>query len=237
VSAFWQPVFDDRQPPFLIFSSMDMAGSALTGLYMYDVGRHAPETRNDTYTGVGEVVAASKITNLFWSAGHEVQVRRAHTFSWEEARSRNLIFLGSALANTPQKEALAPGKFMFQTISRASSGPAVAIVNVDARTGEQAAYFASANRPYTEDHALVRSWSTTNPSRRILLLAGCTTFGTQAAAEFVSAPAELRRLREKLGGKRIFDSDFEALLRVKIAGGVPIGTELLLVHSRQGEKR
>jgi hypothetical protein len=67
-----------------------------------------------------------------------------------------------------------------------------------------------------------------SPSRSILIIAGTTTFGTQGAVEYVCRPDSLAGLLLRLS---ISDSGelkpFEALLRVKIAKGVPVETELV----------
>ena len=71
--------------------------------------------------------------------------------------------------------------------------------------------------PTTEDYAVVAFVPGIDPARSVLILAGTTTFGTQAAAEYVcrqdsladsvAAPRRLPRLDLK---------PFEALLHVKV---------------------
>jgi hypothetical protein len=67
-----------------------------------------------------------------------------------------------------------------------------------------------------------------------LILAGTTTYGTQAAAEFLMNEESVRNLIEKLprvgAGQLPF---FEALIRLKVSGGVPVQAELLIVRLRQ----
>jgi hypothetical protein len=66
-----------------------------------------------------------------------------------------------------------------------------------------------------------------------MILAGTTTFGTQGAVEFVSRQNSIADLLARLAVKKIGDlKAFEALLRVKIARGVPVETELLALRTR-----
>jgi len=62
-------------------------------------------------------------------------------------------------------------------------------------------------------------------------LAGITTIGTQAAAEYVcrqdSLEQLLRRLNVSGNGEM---KPFEAVLRVKVARGVPVGTDLVALR-------
>jgi hypothetical protein len=74
-----------------------------------------------------------------------------------------------------------------------------------------------------------------DPARSVLILAGTTTFGTQAAAEYVCRQDSLEQLLHVLGISRAADlKPFEALLRVKVAHGVPVMTDLVAVRKRGG---
>jgi hypothetical protein len=69
------------------------------------------------------------------------------------------------------------------------------------------------------------------PNRRVLILAGITTFGTQAAVEFVCRSGRLEELLSRLGPlERRRVPPFEGVLRVKVSGGVPVQSELLALH-------
>ena len=104
------------------------------------------------------------------------------------------------------------------------------ISNLHPGASEQGTYLAS-EPPITEDYALVALTSGLNSSRRVLILAGITTFGTQAAVEFVCRASRLDELLSKLGpAARRRVPPFEALLRVKVSGGVPVQSELLSLH-------
>jgi hypothetical protein len=84
----------------------------------------------------------------------------------------------------------------------------------------------------TEDYALVTLTAGLNSTRHVLILAGITTFGTQAAVEFVCRAARLDELFSKLGPaalRRV--PPFEALLRVTVNGGVPVQSELVALHT------
>ena len=72
-----------------------------------------------------------------------------------------------------------------------------------------------------------------DPARSVLILAGTTTFGTQAAAEYVCRQDSLAELVRRLGVSKAADlKPFEALLRVKVTHGVPVITELVAVRRR-----
>ena len=72
-----------------------------------------------------------------------------------------------------------------------------------------------------------------DPARSVMILAGTTTFGTEAAVEFVCRPESVRELLSRLDVQKVSDlKPFEALLRVKISRGVPVESELVAVRQR-----
>jgi len=67
-----------------------------------------------------------------------------------------------------------------------------------------------------------------------MILAGLTTLGTQAAAEFVCRSRNVEELLAALGAPAPAPvPPFEALLRVKIGSGLPVQNELLAVHRKK----
>jgi hypothetical protein len=73
-----------------------------------------------------------------------------------------------------------------------------------------------------------------NASRRVLILAGITTFGTQAAVEFVCRAQRLDELMAAISkvdpSARRGIPPFEAVLRVQVSGGVPVQADLVSLH-------
>lgn len=65
-----------------------------------------------------------------------------------------------------------------------------------------------------------------------MILARTTTFGTQGAVEFVSRPDAVARMLQEIPGSATDIKPFEALLRVKVARGVPVDTELVALRRR-----
>ena len=66
-----------------------------------------------------------------------------------------------------------------------------------------------------------------------MILAGTTTFGTQGAVEFVCRPESVKKLLNSIPGSESGSiTPFEALVKVKIARGVPVESELVSVRPR-----
>lgn len=65
-----------------------------------------------------------------------------------------------------------------------------------------------------------------NSARRVVILAGITTSGTQGAAEFLSSEAGLRDLLAALGTKQnghlVFPRFFQCVVRLEVAHGLDV---------------
>lgn len=110
------------------------------------------------------------------------------------------------------------------------------IANLDPRPGEEPSYAASPTPPIREDYALIRLTEGFTSDRRKLTLAGTTTIGTHAATEFVCREEKLKELLAALDyepGAGV--TPFEAVLRVKVSGGVPVETDVVTVRSHTKE--
>jgi hypothetical protein len=86
----------------------------------------------------------------------------------------------------------------------------------------------SRNVPITEDYALIGLVPGFTQGYSVMILAGTTTIGTQAAVEYVCREREVSDLMSKLGTVR----PFEAVIRVKVTGGVPVETQMVALHVR-----
>jgi hypothetical protein len=145
----------------------------------------------------------------------------------------DLIFIGSPSENLSLRELPNTQNFIFQVLKTPTRPYDLAIVNRSPHPGEQPFYSASSSLPVTEDYSIVSLLPGLVPARKVLVLAGTTTLGTQAAVEYVCRSVKLQELFAKLklrADDRI--PDFEAVLQVKISGGVPVQSRIVAL--RQG---
>jgi hypothetical protein len=188
----------------------------------------------DHYTGVGEVLAIHQLDSVFSLLNRPIGVKRGALFSLDDAKNSDLIFVGSPSENLTLLDIPGTQEFVFQ---RLESGPRkgdLAVLNVHPLQGEPKVFLATpANQPTIEDYAVVSLLPGLDPSRSILILAGNSTFGTQAAVEYVCREASLKELLQRLKVSKPGElKPFEALLHVKIAHGVPVTTDLVTVRNR-----
>jgi len=230
--VFWHNFAAAPYPPWVIFSNGAFVGRPETGLRYFNPARDQREKILDHYTGVGEVLAVYDLNQVFTQLHRQIRVKRGSLFSLDDAQNNNLIFVGSPAENLNLLYIPNTHEFVFQ---RPTSGPRkgdLAIVNVHPQADEPKMFFGSpAGEPLTEDYAIVGLVPGMNPEHSVLILAGTTTIGTQAAAEYVCREDSLEQLLLRLS---VSDNGemkpFEAVLHVKVARGVPVGTELVALR-------
>jgi hypothetical protein len=230
LKTFWSPFTSGPDAPMVVYSNAEFVGRPETGLRYFKAPLDAGKPILDHYTGVGEVMAVHDLDQVFAVLKHEVHIKRGRLLTWDDAKTSDLIFIGSPSENLSLRELPRTQDFVF---GRKPSGPRkgdLMISNLHPGASEQPQYLASEG-PITEDYALVALTSGLNASRRVLILGGITTFGTQAAVEFVCRAHRLDELISKIGpAARRGVPPFEALLRVKVSGGVPVQSDLLSLH-------
>ncbi len=230
---FWKPFLSGTAEPWLIFSNAAFVGRPESGMRYYSAGRDPQDAVWDHYTGVGEVLAVHSLDGVFGLFHRQLRVKRGSLFSLDDAKNNDLIFLGSPSENLSLAEIPSTKEFVFQRVAAGPRKGDLAIVNVHPQTGEAKEFLASAGPPLVEDYAVVSLVPGLAAERSVLILAGTTTFGTQAAAEYVSRLNSVEDLLTRVTGSKTGSlTPFEALLHIKVARGVPVEAELVAVRKR-----
>jgi hypothetical protein len=234
LALFWRPFTSATEEPWVIFSNAAFVGRPETGMRYYNSRQDSKSAVYDHYTGVGEALAIHALDDAFDTLGRRLLVKRGSLFTLDDVRNNNLIFVGSPSENLSLLDIPGTQEFVFQ---RVASGPRkgdLSIVNRHPKPGEAGTYLASpSDVPLTEDYSVVGLLPGIGSGRYVMILAGTTTFGTQGAVEFVCRQESLDRFLHAIPSAAAGTiTPFEALVRVKIARGVPVGTELVAVRPR-----
>jgi hypothetical protein len=227
VDTFWRPFFGDNSS-LVIYSNAWFAGDSTSGL------RYAPPQTSvsdvetgayvDTYTGIGELASVYDLTKLFDGHKATFTLKRSLLVTWDEAKSRNLVFIGSRAEN-PSLRVLQPTADFTMEAGPGSAG----VVNHHPKPGEPALY-SRPEHPLTDDYAILSLSPGVEPGKRILVFSGLTTFGTQAAVEYVCNPETTAELLKQITGHKGEIRPFEAVLHTTIGGGVPLQTRLVTIR-------
>jgi hypothetical protein len=210
----WGPFLDSGASNVLAFGIPQFFTSA-AGIWVRDVEVNAPDAATssehlkaidhkwgplhpaEAYTGIGEAYGVHVLTRFFLGSGHELRVLQSPSVSWETLSDHNVIFLTSGRFKTLASQLSYPAEFVHVF------GETIRVRNLHPAPGEEGEY--AVQTPGSErvgaallDHAIISVWPGKMPGRRILVLSGAYTWGTQAAAEYVTEPAFLTTLNERL---------------------------------------
>ena len=224
VDVFWAP-FLTGDPPLVIYSNARFLGDSKTGLRYLPAGADpTKEPVVDHYTGIGELASVYELTRLFDARQASFVLKRSLLVTWDEAKQRNLIFIGSAAEN-PSLNAL-PSLSDFTLVAKPEFA---GFINQHPRTGESVLY-SRPEHPLTMDYAVIALKPGVEGGKHTLMFSGLTTLGTQAAVEFATHKDTLGELLKTVSATGGGVRPFEALLAVTIEGGVPLQSKLVSVH-------
>ena len=181
----------------------------------------------DGFTGTGEVLAAYRLASTLTALGASVQVKRSRLVTINDLQTHDIIFLGSPFGNQVLGEMHLQQRFTFRL---PPAGPQLWRGEiVDTQSPSKPAYGTERdpqNQVIRADYALFDVLPGPVHGRRIAVLAGLGTSGTDGAAEFATSPDGLRQIlalpgapRDKTGSPA-FPPYFECLLRVEAAKGL-----------------
>lgn len=236
--TFWKGFVSAPEEPWVVFSNAAFVGRPETGMRYRNPANDSGAPILDHYTGVGEVLAVHEIDRVFHLLNREVRVKRGSLFSLDDAKHNDLIFVGSPAENLSLRDIPMNQQFVFQRLTSGARKGDLAVMNLHPQNGEPAYFLGSpSNDPLTEDYAVVALMRGMNPTESVLMLGGTSTIGTQAAVEYVCHEDSLAQLLSRL--KVPMDGEmkpFEVVLRVKVARGVPVGSEIVALRASDSKQ-
>jgi len=233
LAFLWNDFVATPEEPWVIFSNAEFAGRPETGMHYYNPATDRGQPILDHYTGVGEVLGIHELDRVFASLHHGLRVKRGRLLSLDDAKNNDLIFVGSPSENLSLREIPTTQDFIFRSVDKGPRKGDLSVVNVHPRKGEENSYISTQGLPITEDYAVIGLMPGLNPARWVMLLAGLTTIGTQAAVEYVSRLNTAEDLVKRIGGPASGKiAPFECVVRVKVTQGVPVQAEVVALHLR-----
>ncbi|HEY9233138.1 MAG TPA: hypothetical protein VIS78_13375, partial [Blastocatellia bacterium] len=245
----WSDFMRSPDPVMVAFSNARFEGTAETGMRLLKpmstppgnaaAGKDAPPAITEHYTGVGEVMGVYAMGDFFHRAGRSMRVKRSLLLTWDDLKANDIVILGSPAENDLLRELPQQQDFVFRMTRGSNDISAFGVVNTKPGTDEQGIYLAKQEGPsrsqISEDYAVISLLKGLDENRRLLILAGITTFGTQAAAEYVTRPEHIKELIAHLnvappGEPPRLPPFFQVLVKVKVNGGVPVQISYVAHH-------
>ena len=232
---FWKEFLTATDEPWVVFSNAAFVGRPEVGMRYLNPSQDSHPLILDHYTGVGEVLGVHELDRVFHLFNREIRVKRGSLFSLDDAKNNNLIFVGSPAENLTLRDLPTMRQFVFQRLPSGLHRGDLVIVNLHPLSGEQQYFQATpSDMPLSEDYSVIALVPGLNPSGSVLILAGLTTIGTQAAVEYVCREDSLAKLLAQLTLTPAGEvKPFEAVVQVKVARGVPVESNIV---SLRGER-
>jgi len=179
------------------------------------------------FTSVGETLGLVNLCEMFATVGQKCRVQQSRLVNLDEIKADNAILLGGNQAWSGRVFLNLEG-FQFQ---------GGIIFNRNPRPGEQAEYkpeFDSVTNHLTRDYALILMLPNETNDKRVLLIYGIYTQGSQAAIEYLTNPERMSELRQVLADAapdhRTLPSYFQLLLTTTVENAVPGKSSLVAVR-------
>ena len=229
---FWKAFLNGTEEPWVVFSNASFVGRPETGMRYLDPARDTQPKILDHYTGVGEVLAVHELDHVFASLHRQLRVKRGSLLSLDDVKNNDVIFVGSPAENLTLRDIPGSREFVFRRLGEGPRKGDLAIVSLHSQAGEPKEFLGTPNNlQLTDDYAVIALTRGLNPSRSILILAGTTTLGTQAAVEYVCRQSSVEQLLLRLSVAPSGEVEpFEAVLHVKVTRGVPMESEIVALR-------
>lgn len=179
------------------------------------------------FTSVGETLGLVNLCEMFSTVGQKCRVQQSRLVNLEDIKGDNAILLGGNQAWSGRVFLNVEG-FHFQ------SG---VILNRTPQPGEQAVYkpeFDSVTNQLTRDYAVVLMLPNETREKRVLLIYGIYTQGSQAAIEYLTNPERMTELRKALlslsPDHKTIPPYFQLLLTTTVENSVPGKSSLVALR-------
>ena len=179
------------------------------------------------FTSVGETLGVVNLCKMFASVGQGCRVQPSRLVNFEEIKGDNAILLGGN-QSWSGRVFLNDQGFHFQ------SG---VILNRNPQPGEKEVYkpeFDSVTNQLTRDYAVVLMMPNERKEKRVLLIYGIYTQGSQAAIEYLINPERMAELRKMLldlaPDHKTIPPYFQVLLTTTVENSVPGKSSLVALR-------
>jgi hypothetical protein len=240
---FWGPFVDTKKPSIVVLGS-PLFVRLNTHYFRNPVANHWPEAEREiplkelgqllksptpptpTYrwTPFGEAAAAFRLAVVL-GPSKDLVLKRSTSLSWEDVHSSNLIFLGPAKFNRQLPDLPIEQDFLIERGG---------VTNQRPRPGELARYQKPSSpdvEDIPEDYAVITRAKGVSGWGEVLVLASTSTEGTWAAAEFLTTPALLQQMLNKLrtpNGQ--LPEHYQLVIKSRFKSQVPIHTDYVTHH-------
>ena len=222
LDQFWEPVLRSRDPiivatsyaPVYYPSSFLGPPRAVEALRDNDF-----VLLTDQYVGGGDLIAAARISGMLSRMGHPYAIRVGNAVTFEDLRSAPAVLIGYSSTHW---EAVTKGFRFFIDHNQGA-------INDNGKPTDWYPHHLGSDFHTDEDYAILSRAFDPQTHTMIVLVSGCTQYGTEAAAELVTSPTLLAEaLRGAPDGWQ--RKNLQLVLHVKVIANAPASPQVIASH-------
>ena len=248
---FWHPFLPPVEPPLIVIPNHPLLRAAHDGdspqtlasgheipksslpefrdtIHFRELKRFVFVPSLTDFTAVGETLGVVRLCEMFFRAGDPCKVQPSRLVNFEEIKNGNAILLGGS-------QSWSGRVFLEEQGFQLQSG---VILNRKPQPGEKPTYrpeFDPVTNQLTRDYALILMLPNERKDRRVLLIYGIYTQGSQAAIEFLTNPERMAELRQTVlaasPDHKVLPPYFQVLLTTTVENAVPGNTSIVAVRT------
>jgi hypothetical protein len=219
IRSFWSPLLDNPAP-ILISIAEPLAYEPQSGSTVNRSPTEPVVPLRDAFVGVGDAYAMADITRFLTSSSKSWRLVAGNEVPSQDLRDGPVILIG-AHSNLWTAKLMKELRFSF--------GENNSIVDHFKGTTISSLPELSPDWQTSEDYALVCRFRSAQTGQPVVILAGLTNYGTQAAGEFVSSP-ELLKQAFQGAPKNWQEMNFQFVLHTRLIGHTPNPPTVIASH-------
>lgn len=216
LNEFWEPML--RGPgPVLI-------AAAYVPVYAHDAqvpGNQGELTpMSDQYVGGGDLVAAARVAGMLGRMGRASEVRVGNAISFQDLRSSPTVLIG--YSSTQWKDVTQDFRFYVDDSDRG-------MIRDNGKPTEWYPHNVTRDFHTDEDYAVISRAFLPQTRSMLVLISGCTQYGTEGAADLITNPELLAAaLREAPAGWQ--HKNLQLVLRMQVIANAPASPKVVAAH-------
>ncbi|MGO9864881.1 MAG: hypothetical protein ACLPLR_14805 [Terriglobales bacterium] len=230
LSAYWwhsqhtSSVLNEFWEPMLRGSGPVLIAAAYVPVYAHDPrmpGEQGEMTlMSDQYVGGGDLVAAARISGILGRMGHASEVRVGHAISFQDLRNSPTVLIG--YSSTQWKDVTQDFRFYVDDSDRG-------MIRDNGKPTDWYPHNLTRDFHTDEDYAVISRAFLPQTRSMLVLISGCTQYGTEGAADLIANPELLAAaLHEAPAGWQ--GRNLQLVLRMKVIANTPASPKVVAAH-------
>ncbi|MGO9538971.1 MAG: hypothetical protein ACLPN2_00080 [Terriglobales bacterium] len=216
LDEFWEPMLRGSSPVFI--------AAAYVPVYAHDARIPGDQGElmlmPDQYVGGGDLVAAARVSGMLGQMGHASEVRVGSAISFQDLRNSPTVLVG--YSSTQWKDVTQNFRFYVDDSDRG-------MIRDNGKPTEWYPHNITSEFHTNEDYAVISRAFLPQTHSMLILISGCTQYGTEGAADLITSAEFLAgALREAPAGWQ--HKNLQLVLRMQVIANAPASPKVVAAH-------